>query len=440
MNTSLASLSKSKGSVLVLTALSLFVIMGMLGLGIDLGNAYVNKTRLQNALDAMALSAAISLVNERPLGQVVTDARNTFNTYGLSSVNSTTDIDICFFNNYNSIDSSCNITTPTASSKFVRVTNKQGHLLSVATTFASIIGFPNTNISASAVSGPLALKNSCDLVPLLTCSDMTTIGPGPDGIAGNVDDARTPTDTNCDDNNNGAEEPGDACYGYTIGHHYTLKVTDWTDTTIGSGNFGLMDVGAGGRDICEAMAGGADCRVIDPTEPVPSETGNAAGPTTCLNIRFDDHTHGNNLQQFPIPPYNPDTNIHEYPSSATDPSQFSTYKNDAGPPSLYPPANSGVADKRIIHLPLVDCADGLGHGGVDLDLQTMGCFLITKKVPYGGEPNQFEVFAEFVGVNKSGLIIDPKCEIASKPAPNSVVSPFAPNRVVLFKDPVSHDA
>ena len=51
------TLRKQKGTVIVLTALSLIVILGMIGLAIDLGHAYVNKTRLQNALDATALSA-----------------------------------------------------------------------------------------------------------------------------------------------------------------------------------------------------------------------------------------------------------------------------------------------------------------------------------------------------------------------------------------------
>ncbi len=47
--------------MLVLTALSLIVLMGVAALAIDLSHAEVNKTRLQNLADALALSAAISL-------------------------------------------------------------------------------------------------------------------------------------------------------------------------------------------------------------------------------------------------------------------------------------------------------------------------------------------------------------------------------------------
>ena len=53
--------SRQHGAVAIIVALSLVVLIGMLGLVIDLGHLYVTKTELQNAADAAALSGAKEL-------------------------------------------------------------------------------------------------------------------------------------------------------------------------------------------------------------------------------------------------------------------------------------------------------------------------------------------------------------------------------------------
>ncbi len=50
-----------KGTVAIIVALSLPVMIGMAGLALDLGKLYVTKTELQNAADACALAAAVEL-------------------------------------------------------------------------------------------------------------------------------------------------------------------------------------------------------------------------------------------------------------------------------------------------------------------------------------------------------------------------------------------
>jgi hypothetical protein len=52
---------QQRGSVLILTALSLAVLIGFLGIVIDLGRLFVNKTELQTAMDACALAASSEL-------------------------------------------------------------------------------------------------------------------------------------------------------------------------------------------------------------------------------------------------------------------------------------------------------------------------------------------------------------------------------------------
>lgn len=53
--------SRQQGAVAIIVAISLVVLIGMLGLVLDLGHLYVTKSELQNAADAAALSGAKEL-------------------------------------------------------------------------------------------------------------------------------------------------------------------------------------------------------------------------------------------------------------------------------------------------------------------------------------------------------------------------------------------
>ena len=68
-----------RGAVLPQVIIGLVVIIGMAGLALDLGHAYVNKTRLQNALDAAALSGAKNLLSTKDTDQATNAAIETFN-------------------------------------------------------------------------------------------------------------------------------------------------------------------------------------------------------------------------------------------------------------------------------------------------------------------------------------------------------------------------
>ncbi len=58
LRTSRVTISSQRGVVAVLTAVSMVALIAMAGLALDMGHAFLNKTRLQNALDAAALAAA----------------------------------------------------------------------------------------------------------------------------------------------------------------------------------------------------------------------------------------------------------------------------------------------------------------------------------------------------------------------------------------------
>jgi hypothetical protein len=52
---------RQRGAVAVVVGIAIFVLVGMIGLALDLGQMFVNKTELQNAADACALAAAREL-------------------------------------------------------------------------------------------------------------------------------------------------------------------------------------------------------------------------------------------------------------------------------------------------------------------------------------------------------------------------------------------
>jgi len=67
---------QQSGVILVFAALMLVVLLGMIGLAIDLGHAYVNKSQLQNIADACALAGA-SALDETSAGIVEAQSRAT---------------------------------------------------------------------------------------------------------------------------------------------------------------------------------------------------------------------------------------------------------------------------------------------------------------------------------------------------------------------------
>src|SRR5512139_1127452 len=52
---------RQRGAVAVVVGIAIFVLVGMIGLALDMGQMFVNKTELQNAADACALAAAREL-------------------------------------------------------------------------------------------------------------------------------------------------------------------------------------------------------------------------------------------------------------------------------------------------------------------------------------------------------------------------------------------
>ncbi|WP_255210558.1 TadE/TadG family type IV pilus assembly protein [Methylogaea oryzae] len=73
--------ARQSGSVVVITAISLFVLIGMIGLALDTSHLLVNKTGLQNAMDTAALSAAAAINAGYSCDEATTQSKATLSRF-----------------------------------------------------------------------------------------------------------------------------------------------------------------------------------------------------------------------------------------------------------------------------------------------------------------------------------------------------------------------
>ncbi len=151
--------STQKGIFLPLIAIAILVILATGGLVIDLGQAYVNKTKLQSAVDAVALSTVISLWNNGegfPDGIDVTmDGRATFQRFTASPDNanlSSAVVEIKYWNNTTSDPSPGSIWATNANAN-TRLARARVNSLTTDTMLMRVVGLNTVSVSATAVAG-----------------------------------------------------------------------------------------------------------------------------------------------------------------------------------------------------------------------------------------------------------------------------------------------
>jgi hypothetical protein len=171
------------------------VLLLAAGWALDFGHIFVNKTRLQNILDATALSAAIALNYDinKDTAAATTKGKETFNLFKAASGNN----ELASLNGEALVFEFSKTLVPftpgTNPPAFVRVTSTD--MLQVQPALIRILNQFSSDIPVSAIATAGPVGQNCSLSPLVLCADMT------------------PLDTNCNDG---------ACYGYTIGQIYDL--------------------------------------------------------------------------------------------------------------------------------------------------------------------------------------------------------------------------
>lgn len=378
-----------KGMVLPILAVGMLILIGVAGLALDMGHAFLNRTRLQNALDAAALSGAVTLDRQRDTVQASADALNTFNLNAALDMDNPGLVPVIEFS-----DTLIPFVPGGSDPRYVRVTVDS---FQEPMWFAQVLPGVGTtkDVGGSAVAGPSpSLDEICDIAPIMVCGDPSA-------------------DTDCGD--------GD-CFGYTFDPTSTeetvLKTGSGSDWEVGPGNFQLirLDDSKGGADVRENLAGSFE-NCIRSTEPVETEPGNTVGPVAQgINTRFGIYNGPFNQDDRDI--YKPDlvSDLH-----APD-YYYSDYKAAYDSTSYDNP--DGEAERRVVAVPIGDC-NGTVNGQGSVPILGLGCFFLTQPAEQNGDQR---IYGQFV----SG------CRASGVPGPDPVTGP-GPYIIQLYKDPDSVD-
>ena len=385
------------GAILPLIAIGMLAIIGVAGFAIDSSHMFVNVTRLQNGLDAAALSAAKTL-NSSNGNQALATAHGTeaFVEHLVGEL-SNGNLNIGF-----EYSDTLNPFAPNAAGKrYARasVTN-----LNIPIWFARVLpGVSNqATIGTTAVAGPIPLSNGaevCDIAPVIMCGDSTDLDP---------------TDGTLFGLSYGNSAPNQ-CLKLPSGHKPWDELEcgeQPAEDIIGPGNFLLARIACPGGDCVREAFAGENSSCLSDSSTIPSEPGNKVGPVfQGVNTRFDKYK-GAGLNRTDHPP---DLVVGamrypEYLSRYAGPSYDNSY---------------GVAQRRIMAVPIADCS-GTNTGQSDLPLLGFGCYFLTEPISGPGGPNS---------VLKGQLVV--QCETGGKPTanPTTTNSEFNTYKILLYNDP-----
>jgi Flp pilus assembly protein TadG len=347
-----ANRRSERGSILATSALGMLSMLLAVGLGVDISRLYLVKAELQNAADASALAGA-SALNSSPGGitEAATRAVKSMNRFDFNN----TDVSFPRSNvlfaanldgNYMNEESA---RAAASSIRFVRVLTEQAP---VGISFATMVLGSHRNLTASATAGlSVPINVFCNFIPLSVIDYDIPMVPG---------------------------------------QTYTIRAD--TGGSPSPGNYQILSVaGPGGVDVEYGIGSGVDaCAEPGSIYTVDTKPGLTAGKVRKgINSRFDDFQ-GSQLDPIDQPP---DTNVKEgidYDQyrSARDP-ESSSYHN----PQIYQaPRNAGVADRRVVLIPIVKLAE-YDQGRNTVRFDRFGAFFLRTKASNGSGG---EIIAEYI--------------------------------------------
>lgn len=408
---------RQRGAVLVLVTAALLAILAMGALAMDGGHLLLNKARLQNAVDAAALSGAktLSKALDDPDAYLTAaaDARQTFENNTLAAGNSELAVAMASGGGKNvfvTVEFSEKVygdfypvPAEGAAVRYVRVSVPDYPLSKFLWGILRIFDgeAPAKSVAAFATAGPSPTAAPCDLSPLVVC---------------------------------GVEQAG-TYHGYQFGDLEVLK-TAANDESLANGNYQLLDFGNGAKTVGELLAGGGTlCPEIG--DEVPTKPGNTVGQAISgLNTRMNEYDGNFKNSEDDYPPdlvvgydkvgkdpalsldangvivHGADKNSAGVPVSAdsegnlsyTDPATSATTQlldyndwKDASSACLQGQGSctdGGVFERRILKIVVGDCT-GLKGGATQVPVLGFGCFfLVQPGVHTGGDAQIFGQFVE----------------------------------------------
>ena len=371
----------------------------MAALALDGGHMMLNKTRLQNAVDAAALSGAKTL-SQVEGGVNSVSAATATRTAALNTLtqnaNATGNNELATAVGGNAgafavVELASSVYGPFSypgptDAKYVRVSVASYNLTGFFWSFAQSLGaLGNKAVAAIATAGP-SPTSPCDLAPLMVCGDPAQYNPG----AGMF-------------------------WGFQFGDLKVLKTASGNQSPIGPGNFQLLDFGSGGNAVREEMAGGGQvCRNVG--DNVTTEPGNKVGPASQgLNTRFGIYNGPVSASAYP-----PDLVTTSSNPAITDDGTGPKYQGQtitssngnltAGGNSILDYndwrasvaacvaggsgcQSNGVFERRMLKIVVGNCA-GKNSGSTSIPVLGFGCYFVVQ--PMNGGGGEAEIFGQFV--------------------------------------------
>ncbi|WP_410951807.1 TadE/TadG family type IV pilus assembly protein [Pseudomonas sp. S1(2024)] len=392
---------QQRGAVIVMIVIALLAILMMAALVLDGGHMLLNKTRLQNAVDAAALSGAKTLSQVMGAGNAATTARDaalfTLNENAKAAGNKELLTAIGGkLGAFAVVELADNVYGPfsfpgPANATYVRVSVPKYALGGFFWSFAQSFGtgaLGAKQVAAIATAGP-SPTSPCDLAPLLVCPKSAQYDPDA-GIF----------------------------WGYRFGDLEVLKSASKNSDPIGPGNFQLLDFGSGGKEVGELMAGGGSvCRNVG--ENVTTKPGNTVGPSVKgLNTRFGEYSGSLKSSDYPpdlVTTYsNPVMKYNDKTARLEQQGQLVTSSNgnlSAGGTPLFDYndyaaqtaacvagggsgcQSNGVFERRMLKIVVGDCS-GKNSGASSIPVIGFGCFFVVQPADNSGGDSQ--IFGQFV--------------------------------------------
>ncbi|MGF1743384.1 pilus assembly protein TadG-related protein [Vibrio minamisatsumaniensis] len=411
---------KQKGLVVIMITAALLVFLVVSALAVDINHMVVNKTRLQNAVDSAALAAATILDNSKDKDAVDAEIEAALNAMAASTGNhefdfSTASINIDYSNNPQ--DFTGTATFGVDDDVYVRV---RVDSLDMDEFFIQMFGLEKA-VSASAVAGPssgqVVVNN---VVPIGVC----------------IGDGSSDNDINEDGFHDETGEAITNVFGYEVGTVHALKVGDSSLSEMGNGNYHLLDFGSGGKTVKEGLGGSYD-QPVQIGEDVTTKPGGTVGPTgDGLNTRFGDYGGGLSASDYPsdyvitepTDEITIDANTGEIDSDGSY--SYAQYESDTNACIANNGsgcASNGVAWRRILSIPMLDCS-GKSGGATDFTVNKIGCFFLLQKAPTNNSGTP-AVFGEFIH----------SCSVASGSGSTESTTEGT-YKIVLYKDPNSGES
>jgi len=392
---------RQQGSVMVLFVIALACILVMGAFALDGGHMLVNKTRLQNAVDAAALSGAKTLSQVSGATGAATLTQSAAWNALTSNANAPGNAELAtaIGNNvaaFATVQLSASVYGPfsfpgPANAKYVRVSVPNYPLTGFFWGMLQAVGTgnsPTKAVAAVATAGP-SPTSPCDLTPLMVCGDPTQNNPA-----------------------------GGNFWGYKFGDLQVLKTAANNSSAIGPGNFQLLNFGSGGSTVRQGLAGGiSQCNNVGST--VQTKPGNTVGPSAQgLNTRFNQYSGGLSAANYP-PDLVITTNSKSFTYTGT-PAQIQ-YNNQAVTSSngnlssagsaLYGYNNwvqdsaacvagtgsscqaGGVFERRILKIVIGDCT-GKNDGASSIPVLGFACYFVLQ--PETQQGNSAQIYGQFV--------------------------------------------